>query len=186
MKLTENQQKTVEENIGLVHFVIKKLGFSRRKFRNLEYEDLFQSGCIGLCKAAETYDPGYGTAFSTYAYVVIRNEIVVETVKDSKILDCDDLDFITDRETCTESHEDNVINDIMCEEYFRWIQQIYENSSDSRKKYIDVLMMKSQGMKTDEIAKAVNWSVQTVTKAQTRAKRYLKGQLEKDGRKLYA
>ena len=44
----------------------------------LAYDDLFQIGCLGLCKAAQTDKPGHTVAFSTYAYRLIRNEIYTE------------------------------------------------------------------------------------------------------------
>ena len=51
-------------------------------FRQVEtpyiYDDLFQIGCLGLCKAAQTDKPGHTVAFSTYAYRLIRNEIYTE------------------------------------------------------------------------------------------------------------
>lgn len=71
--MTTEQEKLVEENLRLVDFVI------RRKFprwREIgEYEDVQQTGRIGLCKAAQTYDPGKGPTFSTYAAKCIRNEL---------------------------------------------------------------------------------------------------------------
>ena len=64
------QNRLVENNLGLVHACAR-----RYISRGEEYEDLFQSGCIGLIKAAAGYDPGRGTAFSTYAVPVILGEI---------------------------------------------------------------------------------------------------------------
>ena len=70
--MTTEQEKLVEENLRMVDFVI------RRKFprwREIgEYEDVQQTGRIGLCKAAQTYDSGKGQ-FSTYAAKCIRNEL---------------------------------------------------------------------------------------------------------------
>ena len=39
-----------------------------------DYDDLKQIGYMGLCKAVLTDKPGRGE-FSTYAYIVIRNEL---------------------------------------------------------------------------------------------------------------
>jgi len=58
----------------LVGKVIKDKVRDVRRIGIYAYDDLFQIGCIGLCKAADTYKPGSGS-FSTYAYVLIRNEI---------------------------------------------------------------------------------------------------------------
>jgi len=73
MKLNDEQRVLVEQNTGLVGQVIKD------KVRNISgigiftYQDLLQIGCVSLCKAAAEYK-GAGR-FSTYAYVIIRNEI---------------------------------------------------------------------------------------------------------------
>lgn len=43
--------------------------------RGVEYDDLFQAGCVGLIKAAENFDGTRGVKFSTYAVPVILGEI---------------------------------------------------------------------------------------------------------------
>ncbi len=60
----------VTENIGLVHSCA-----NRFKGRGVEYEDLFQAGCVGLIKAAAGFDPDKGFKFSTYAVPAILGEI---------------------------------------------------------------------------------------------------------------
>jgi len=50
-----------------------KLGMSPMDPR---YNDCFQTGCEGLMKAAEYFDPDYGTEFSTYAYAYIKGHIL--------------------------------------------------------------------------------------------------------------
>lgn len=65
-----NRQQTIEQNLGLVHACAHRF-----KGRGIEYEDLFQAGCIGLIKAADAFDPGRGVRFSTYAVPVILGEI---------------------------------------------------------------------------------------------------------------
>lgn len=58
------------ENIGLVHSCARRfLG------RGIEYDDLFQAGCMGLVKAADGFDEERGLRFSTYAVPVILGEI---------------------------------------------------------------------------------------------------------------
>ena len=60
----------VEENIGLAHLCARRfLG------RGMEYDDLFQAGCVGLLKAVENFDTSRGVKFSTYAVPVILGEI---------------------------------------------------------------------------------------------------------------
>lgn len=66
----ENRNITVENNIGLVHACVKRF-----KDRGVEYDDLFQAGCVGLIKAADNFDESRGFSFSTYAVPVILGEI---------------------------------------------------------------------------------------------------------------
>lgn len=66
----ENRNKTVENNLGLVHACAKRF-----KGRGVEYDDLFQAGCVGLIKAADNFDETRGFSFSTYAVPVILGEI---------------------------------------------------------------------------------------------------------------
>lgn len=60
----------IENNIGLVHSCAGKL-----KGRGIEYDDLFQAGCMGLVKAADAFDHDRGVRFSTYAVPVILGEM---------------------------------------------------------------------------------------------------------------
>lgn len=60
----------IEENIGLVHSCANKF-----RGRGVEYDDLFQAGCVGLVKAADGFDEDRGFSFSTYAVPVILGEI---------------------------------------------------------------------------------------------------------------
>ncbi|MDO4739664.1 MAG: sigma-70 family RNA polymerase sigma factor [Eubacteriales bacterium] len=62
--------QAVTENLPLVAHIAKRFGRAEA-----EYEDLFQTGCIGLMKAIRRYEPGFGTAFSTYAVPVIMGEM---------------------------------------------------------------------------------------------------------------
>ncbi len=43
--------------------------------KGVEYDDLFQAGCVGLIKAADNFDADRGVKFSTYAVPVILGEI---------------------------------------------------------------------------------------------------------------
>ena len=43
--------------------------------RGVEFDDLFQWGCLGLLKAIDRFDPDYPVQFSTYAVPVIMGEI---------------------------------------------------------------------------------------------------------------
>lgn len=60
----------IESNLPLVHSLCKRfIG------RGIEYDDLFQAGCVGLIKAADGFEADRGLCFSTYAVPVILGEI---------------------------------------------------------------------------------------------------------------
>ena len=66
--MTREQQ--ICDNIGLVHSCA-----GRFRDRGMEYDDLFQAGCVGLAKAVDGFDRERGLQFSTYAVPVILGEI---------------------------------------------------------------------------------------------------------------
>ena len=57
-----NRDERIQENTGLVHTCARRF-----KGRGIDYDDLFQAGCLGLIKAAERFDESRGLCFSTYA-----------------------------------------------------------------------------------------------------------------------
>lgn len=69
------KEQVVLGNIGLVGMVLKRLNL------NMQDEDLFSAGIIGLVKSVNSYDLDKGFKFSTYAPRVIRNEILMSLRK---------------------------------------------------------------------------------------------------------
>lgn len=63
-RLTDDQRKLVEDNIGLVGYTICRFMHMIEKF---DEKDAYQQGCLGLINAAMKYKPELGIAFSTYA-----------------------------------------------------------------------------------------------------------------------
>ena len=65
-----DREQHICDNMGLVHACCKRfLG------RGIEYDDLFQAGCMGLVKATDGFEEERGLRFSTYAVPVILGEI---------------------------------------------------------------------------------------------------------------
>ena len=64
------KDEIVNGNLKLVLSIISK-------FRNkdIDMNDLFQVGCIGLIKAVDNFDKEYGVMFSTYAVPLILGEV---------------------------------------------------------------------------------------------------------------
>lgn len=68
--MLNNRDVKVNDNLGLVHACAKRF-----RGKGIEYDDLFQAGCLGLVKAIDHFDESRGLCFSTYAVPVILGEI---------------------------------------------------------------------------------------------------------------
>lgn len=84
--LDDNSKKVVKNdfisrNLGLVLMVVKKYVGS-----GISEEDLIQIGNIGLINAVNTYKPDLEFKFSTYAVTCIKNNILIELLKNSTII----------------------------------------------------------------------------------------------------
>ena len=79
-----DNHKLIENNLALVFFVTSRLLAKHNSISNygVDFEDLFQAGCIGLVKAIEKYDSKkYNTKFSTYSVYWIKAKVYEEIRK---------------------------------------------------------------------------------------------------------
>lgn len=65
-----DRDEMIEKNIGLVHSCAHRF-----TGKGVDYDDLFQAGCVGLIKAVDNFNSELGFSFSTYAVPVILGEI---------------------------------------------------------------------------------------------------------------
>ena len=72
ISMTEKEQDLILTHLTLVESLIYQVGYQKGVV-GMEFEDLYQIGCIALCKAAAHYRPDRGATFKTYACRVIRN-----------------------------------------------------------------------------------------------------------------
>ncbi len=68
--MVKDRDAFILEHLGLVRAIA-----NRFKNRGIEYDDLYQAGCVGLVKAVDNFDRTLGYSFSTYAVPVIMGEI---------------------------------------------------------------------------------------------------------------
>ena len=168
MMLTQEQQRIVEENMGLVGRVIKDKVHGLGQEGVFTYEDLFQIGSIGLCKAAAT---DKGGCFSTYAYRLIWNEICDALVKTTRI---------NQNETVTEASE--ILRGVqeqlpdpleVCE-----LKQILDSARSTAEgvtaKGIQCLMLSAQGYTSTELSRVCDANPAAIRMWMTKARRYLK------------
>lgn len=63
-------ERLITENSPLIKSVIR-----RYKNKGVEYDDLYQLGCVGFIKAIRNFSAEYGVRFSTYAVPMIAGEV---------------------------------------------------------------------------------------------------------------
>ena len=139
MILTDMQKRKVEENLGLVGKVIKDKVHG--VYRIYGYDDLFQIGCIGLCKAAAT---DRGGVFSTYAYNIIWHEIC-DALRYAARREAEELQ-IAGKTECTESGAYVEDSEVHAE-----IIRIRKEAVPTVRRGIDVILLMEQGYNLREI-----------------------------------
>lgn len=155
-------------------FVMRRLGIPAFD------EDMFQIGSIGLLKAIDSFDASKG-CFSTYAFRVVRNELLMEFRKSKRSVNAafsldDNVDIgngesvsyaemIADRK----DYEENTVNSMLA-------QQIFDKLS-SREQRIFIMFF-VEGKTQQEISEALGIS-------QSYISRIIKGigKIKKKGRK---
>lgn len=84
MRLTTDQQKLVEDNIGLVYFSVGKFT-SRYSHLRIYNDDMISEGMLAISKAAYKFDPDRGR-FSTFACTYIKHGILQFLEKNNRKL----------------------------------------------------------------------------------------------------
>ena len=168
MKLTSEQMQVVEENMGLVGKVIKDKVRQLGQPGTPSYDDLFQTGCIGLIKAVAT---DKGGCLSTYAYRLIWNEICEELVRNTRlVLNEQPADTI---EILSQSSE-RILDPLVMLDLRDILLQAKKEAPGGTARGIECLELTVQGYSSQEIGKIVGADAGTVRMWMTRARKYLK------------
>jgi RNA polymerase sporulation-specific sigma factor len=69
----------IEQNLGMAH----SIAYKYNKTTRIDLEELKAMASFGLVKAFNTFDTSKGYAFSTYAYMIMQNEIRQELRKNN-------------------------------------------------------------------------------------------------------
>lgn len=164
-----DQQKKIEQNIGLVHAVLHDKLHPPFQIGMYSYEDLFQIGCVGLCKAAAT---DRGGTFSTYAYRLIWNEIcdalIYATRRQAKETICD----VTPYTPAEQEHSEQELDFRMDME--KALSRAKQEAPPSTAKGIDAMQMMAQGYTSREIGEQMNASDKLVCAWVSKARKFLK------------
>lgn len=75
IKLAQLGNEDAKERLVAGNFPLIKSVIKRYQFKGIEYDDLYQLGCVGFLKAIKNFDEAFGVKFSTYAVPMIAGEI---------------------------------------------------------------------------------------------------------------
>ena len=167
MTLTQFQQKKVEQNLGLVGKVIKDKVHNPGMNSIYSYDDLYQIGCIGLCKAAYS---DKGGCFSTYAYRLIWNEICTAMIYANRraAKECELLPEIFGNDNYSdEHHELGIILD-----------RLEAQSTAAMAKGIRAIRLSAEGYSCAEIGSMLGESGKGVAARISRTRKYLRSHPE--------
>lgn len=168
MKLDRAQSLLVTENLKLVHKVIHDKVYNPYHVGIYGYDDLFQIGCIGLCKAAAT---DKGGVFSTYAYRLIWNEICTALEYASLRATRESL---MDPETMAQPGAASAAPDISYLDLEAALEQAEQQASGVTAKGIRALRLKAKGLTSSEIGEVMGAPTNHVTAWIAKARVYLK------------
>ena len=71
--LNDSQRRLAEQNLNIVSRAIYRYIIVNETLVGFEFDDIYQEGCIWLCKAAASFRPEMGVPFSAYAEKVVAN-----------------------------------------------------------------------------------------------------------------
>lgn len=75
IKLAQNGDEEAKNTLIQEHSPLVKSLIKRYKNKNIEYDDLYQLGCVGFTRAINKFDEKFNVQFSTYAVPIILGEI---------------------------------------------------------------------------------------------------------------
>ncbi len=136
------RDKIIEHNLRLVSHIIKKY------YASYENQDeLLSIGCLGLIKAVDTFNAGYGTRFATYGARCVQNEILMFFRSKKKnglevsINDTIDIDKDGNPLTYLDiiSTEENIEGELDIKGYTEHLTRLINTELESRERDIIVL-----------------------------------------------
>ena len=156
--MTTDEENFYMDNINLAYKLAWKY---HKKFRGyIDIEELKSICLLGLAKAVKTFNKELGFNFSTYAYRVIQNEVLIVNKSNQKWNKNISLSTeIYDTENIL--LEDMVDNDFDIDEKVNtsiYIQKLYNELDRMRPRYKKLIYYKLQGMTMCEIGEKLNLS----------------------------
>lgn len=171
--LNDKQRILVTEHLDVVDKVIRKCIHINSQICGMEYDDIYQVGAIGLCKAATTYHEFSTAKFDTYAFKVVKNTILDHLKKIIRNYNSQEMhmyELVNDLTRKNSVSPENILYEDMI---VRTLKYAKVKCSGSTLKGIEAIELRLQGFSSKEIAKKYSVPTNYITACVSRAKKYL-------------
>lgn len=175
-RLDERQRKMVEEHMDVINRVIRKYIHINQNIYGMEYDDIYQVGAIGLCKAAFSYQNTQKASFSTYAFRVVLNTLYdyLRSLQKKQEL----MTWLQSEPEAYAQYriEEDFHRNLSENAILRALHESKEHCSNTAKKGIEMIELKARGYSGRDIADKYSVSPNYITACISRARKYLLNQ----------
>lgn len=176
--LNDEQRRLVEEHLDIIDKVLRKTIHFNSGICGMEYDDLYQIGAIGLCKAAVTYQSGFDIAFDTYAFRVVKNA-VLDHLRSILRKRTAYSTFMSEAERyVTQMNNPSPDTEMYEKLTLMALAERKERYADTARKGIDAMVLKMRGYSGKDIAEKYSVKPNYITACISRAKKCLRNDKE--------
>lgn len=153
--LNDLQRQRVEDHLALVEQVLRRSIKTNETVDGMGYDDLYQEGCIALCRASVSYREEMGS-FPAYAKVVIRNHLldrcreIQSTRKNLPLVSLDAFAEMGVPEPVSPFHTEDLISDVSSDALLSHFRNRYHGTA---RLGIEAMELRVRGYSCADIAK---------------------------------
>ena len=153
--LNDLQRQRVEDHLALVEQVLRRSIKTNETVDGMGHDDLYQEGCIALCRAAVSYREEMG-AFPAYARTVIRNYLldrcreIQSARKNLPLLSLDAFAEMGAPEPVSPFHTEDLISDVSSDALLSHFRNRYHGTA---RLGIEAMELRVRGYSCTDIAK---------------------------------
>lgn len=146
--IKDQTDELILQHLYLVDIILRSWWHRPNDNPMMDYDDLYQIGCLALCKAAKNFDPSRHIQFKTFASVSIRHmlldwqrDMIERQPKISDAPICDDEYLMPDDS-----------NQLKQFEIYDVLTRLRNQYTGTNRKAIDALILRSEGHTNKNIA----------------------------------
>ena len=172
----QSQQELIERNLDLVRKVIGRYIRPNESIIGMGYEDLYQEGCVALCKAAAQYNGK--ASFAAFAGMLIRNHLIdvcrSAAARYAHEGPAEDAEALRDKLENIRGPDETEELDFTPQEAAKLLTQAKQGRGEFEQAGITAVWLKMWGYTTPEIGRALGLNENQVGKRLTKAREILR------------